>query len=75
MQPINSVDSLKPDQIVAALVRAGLSQEEIAAGANVTQPTVSRIFSGKHKDPRYSVVEKLRDLLRKVGAGGTAQAH
>lgn len=52
----------KPDELVRILLRAGWSQEEIAASVNVAQPTISRILSGQHKDPRYSVVEKLRNL-------------
>lgn len=53
----------KPDELIRNLIRAGWSQEEVAASLEVTQPTVSRILSGKHKDPRYSVVEKLRNLV------------
>ncbi len=52
----------KPDELVRIIIRAGWSQEEIAASVNVAQPTISRILSGQHKDPRYSVVEKLREL-------------
>lgn len=53
----------KPDELVRTLIRAGWSQEAIASSIGVTQPTVSRILSGRHKDPRYSVVEKLRQLV------------
>jgi len=53
----------KPDELVRSLIRAGWSQEAIASAIDATQPTVSRILSGRHKDPRYSVVEKLRHLV------------
>lgn len=53
----------KPDELVCTLIRAGWSQGEIADAIDATQPTVSRILSGRHKDPRYSVVEKLRQLV------------
>lgn len=53
----------KPDELVCTLIRAGWSQEQIAAATDVSQPTICRIYSGKHKDPRYSVVEKLRQLV------------
>lgn len=53
----------KPDELVRTLIRAGWSQEAIASSIDATQPTVSRILSGRHKDPRYSVVEKLRQLV------------
>lgn len=63
----------KPDELVRSLIRAGMSQESIAAAIETTQPTVSRILSGRHKDPRYSVVEKLRQLVaEKAGAGQSA---
>ena len=58
--------TLKPDALVRSLLKAGWSQESIAHEINSTQATVSRIFSGKHQDPRYSVVERLRELVMKV---------
>lgn len=66
-QQPKAVHAQKPDELVRNLLRSGLSQETIAGALNVTQPTVSRILSGKHKDPRYSVVEKLRALLLTTG--------
>lgn len=54
---------LEPDELVRTLIRAGWSQEAIAASIEATQPTVSRILSGRHKDPRYSVVRKLQTLV------------
>lgn len=62
----NAVFLQKPDELVRNLIRSGWSQEAIAESLEVTQPTVSRILSGKHKDPRYSVVEKLRQLVLSV---------
>lgn len=53
----------RPDELISVLVRAGWTQEQIALAADVSQPTVCRIYSGAHKDPRYSVVEKLRRLV------------
>lgn len=53
----------RPDELVCVLVRAGWSQEQIADATGVSQPTICRIYSGRHKDPRYSVVEKLRQLV------------
>lgn len=63
MTPIPTAYTQKPDELVCTLVRAGWSQGEIAEAIDATQPTVSRILSGRHKDPRYSVVEKLRQLV------------
>lgn len=60
---IPSAYTKKPDELVLVLRRAGWSQEQIAAATNVSQPTICRIMSGQHKDPRYSVVEKLRELV------------
>ena len=63
----------KPDELVCTLIRAGWSQEEIAAATDVSQPTICRIYSGRHKDPRYSVVEKLRQLVLKLDELTVAQ--
>lgn len=53
----------EPDELVRILIRAGWSQEAIAAAIETTQPTISRILSGRHRDPRYSVVRKLQNLV------------
>jgi transcriptional regulator with XRE-family HTH domain len=63
MPTIPTAYTQKPDELVCTLIRAGWSQGEIADAIDATQPTVSRILSGRHKDPRYSVVEKLRQLV------------
>ena len=63
----------KPDELVCTLIRAGWSQGEIADAIDATQPTVSRILSGRHKDPRYSVVEKLRHLVLNLDEFQVAQ--
>lgn len=63
MPAIPTAYTQKPDELVCTLIRAGWSQGEIADAIDATQPTVSRILSGRHKDPRYSVVEKLRQLV------------
>lgn len=62
-QPIPSAYTQKPVDLVHTLIRAGWSQEAIADATDVSQPTICRIYSGRHKDPRYSVVEKLRQLV------------
>ena len=56
----------KPDELIRNLLKSGWSQEAIASALDVSQPTVCRILSGKHKDPRYSVVEKLRQLVLSI---------
>lgn len=57
------VFTLKPDELICTLIRAGWTQEQIASAADVSQPAICRIYSGKRSDPRYSVVEKLRQLV------------
>ncbi len=64
--PPAPVGARKPDELVRALIRAGWSQGEIADAIDVTQPTVSRILSGQHKNPRYSAVERLRQLVQNL---------
>ena len=52
----------RPDELIRTLIYAGWSQEKIAEYVGTTQPTIHRIYSRK-RDPRYSVVEKLRELV------------
>lgn len=52
-----------PSELIRALLSAGWSQEQIASATDVSQPTICRIHSGRHQNPRYSVVEKLRQLV------------
>lgn len=66
MKAILELYAKKPDELVRTILRAGWSQEQVATSVNVTQATISRILSGQHKDPRYSVVEKLRELAIKL---------
>ncbi|EKS9794851.1 MULTISPECIES: Cro/Cl family transcriptional regulator [Burkholderia] len=60
MHQIPAVYSQTPEQLVRSLMKAGWSQLKIAATIETTQPTVCRILNGQHKDPRYSLVERLR---------------
>jgi len=53
---------------VQALVAAGFSQSAIAERANVKQPTISRILSGEHKDPKSSVLINLNAFVEEVNA-------
>lgn len=53
---------LSGQELVRALIAAGLSQTKIASIANVSQPTIARIASGDHKDPRSSTMDALRQL-------------
>ncbi len=73
MPTIPTAYTQKPDELVSTLIRAGWSQGEIADAIDATQPTVSRILSGRHKDPRYSVVEKLRHLVLNLDEFQVAQ--
>lgn len=60
---LQTVYAKTPRELILTLVRADWTQEQIAHTIEVSQPTICRIYSGKHKDPRYSVVEKLRHLV------------
>ncbi len=55
--------TLPPDDLILALVRAGWKQERIAHASGLTQASISRIRSGKHKDPRHSAVAALQRLV------------
>jgi predicted transcriptional regulator len=65
-----------PQEIIKELVAAGHSQTAIAERAGVSQPTISRIMSGEHDDPKSSVLIKLSQFANEVAAAsGTAEAH
>jgi predicted transcriptional regulator len=57
-----------PQELVKTLVEAGFSQAEIAAEAGVKQPTISRILSGGHTDPKSSVLIRLKHFADRVAA-------
>jgi predicted transcriptional regulator len=53
-------------EAVQVLVAASIPQAAIAKRANVSQPTVSRILSGDHKDPKGSVLMALNEYADEV---------
>jgi predicted transcriptional regulator len=72
--PITQIMTLRTAQEAArVLVTAGFSQEVIARRANVKQPTISRILSGEHKDPKSSVTISLNAFVDEVGAQAPAK--
>lgn len=64
--PVPKACKMKPDELVRALLRAKWAQDDIAAAVEVSQATISRMLSGRHKSPRYEVVDKLRELVLKL---------
>ena len=57
-------------QLVAELLERGFTQQELAAAAQVSQATISRIASGKHQDPKSSTVDRLRLLAATAAHAG-----
>lgn len=56
-------------QLVVELLERGFTQQELAAAAQVSQATISRIASGQHKDPKSSTVDRLRLLAAAAAVG------
>ena len=54
-----------PQQMIRSLVDANFTQQKICTETGIPQPTLSRILSGKHSDPRTSTSEKLRTLYER----------
>ncbi len=57
-------------------LKLGLSQEQLAAAANVTQPTVSNIETGKSRNPHRNSWEKIINALTDAAqatAGSTGE--
>lgn len=55
-----------PQELVKALIEAGFSQAAIAERAGVKQPTISRILSGEHTDPKSSVLINLKGFADEI---------
>lgn len=55
-------------QDLEALTKAGFSQTFISARTKISQPTLSRILSGSHKDPKSSTTAAIRKLAEKCAA-------
>lgn len=47
-------------EMVRNLRKIGFTEEAIALAANVSQPTISRILSGKVKTARFEVANKIK---------------
>lgn len=57
---------IRPDAVIRKLVRLGWTQEQIALEVDTTQATINRIYVGKHQQPRYMLVDRLRALYQSV---------
>ncbi len=60
-----------PQEVTQYLIKLGYTQARISAESGIPQGTVSRIASGKHREPRLSTFQKLIRLALKVKQGGT----
>jgi predicted transcriptional regulator len=61
-----------PQELVKELIAEGYSQAIVAERAGVKQPTISRILSGEHDDPKSSVLIKLTEFVNEVRAAKAA---
>lgn len=51
-----------PKELIEKLIAAGYSQTYISDKTGISQPTISRILSGGHNDPKSSTLTKLKQL-------------
>jgi transcriptional regulator with XRE-family HTH domain len=63
LQPIK----ITPAELIRILMKHKWKQGAIAKAAKTTQPTISRILSGRHRSPSYEIVEALRELVNGLG--------
>jgi len=61
LQQLSSISN--PAELIRKLLRNGHTYRSLAEIAQVTQPTICRILSGRIKEPKYSTVIKLFDPL------------
>lgn len=54
-----------PKEIVDQALAAGFSQSFLQQETGISQPTISRIKSGDHADPKSSTLTKLETFARK----------
>jgi len=73
--PITTMTLRPAQECVQLLVAAKISQAAIAERAGIKQPTVSRILSGKHKDPKGSALIKLNEFATEVEAKSTTESQ
>jgi len=52
-----------PQKLVKILIKSNFTQEQIAERANVCQSTISKILNNQAKNPRYSTVKALEDMV------------
>lgn len=52
-------------EMVLALYQGGMTDDEIAAATDVSQPTITRIRNGKHAEPRHSTWAAISDAYLK----------
>lgn len=64
---------ITPRQAAEYLIDVGYTQARIAIESSIPQATVSRIATGRHKDPRLSTAQKLLGLALKVKQGATQE--
>jgi len=57
------ISSSSPSQLVRNLLKFGHTEESLACAASVSQSTISRILSGKTRDPKFSIMQKLLTCL------------
>lgn len=53
---------MTPQELIQALNELGLTQTDIRDRTGISQPSISRIASGKNTDPRASVLRALEEL-------------
>lgn len=61
-----TMTNLTAQEAAQVLIAAGIPQAAIAKRAKVSQPTISRILSGEHKDPKGSVLMALNEYAGEV---------
>ena len=62
------ISSSTPSQLVGSLLKLGHTEESLACIASVSQSTISRILSGKTRDPKFSIMQKLLACLSQESA-------
>lgn len=62
-------------QLLQRLIDEGETQASISKSSGVPQPTISRILTGSHEDPRTSTANKILDFLEKRSSATPSQPN
>lgn len=66
------MNGLTAKEMIETLIKSGLTQVDVQKLTGISQPSISRILSGKNSDPRLSVIRAIEKAYLFVGKEGSS---